>query len=403
MLRLREVEWQPGHQIRLLEGGLTYLPALVAAIDAARQEVRLETYIFHRDRSGEWVLAALERAAVRGVAVYLLMDAHGTPPLSPDWVQRLQQAGVQWRRYLPLGLLGWLLPGRWCRLHRKLCVVDGRVGFCGGINLLDDFFELGHGWQAQPRFDFALRIEGPLVHPMWTTMAQLWRRVHWARALEEVWDRPVPPSDPFPSTPPLPSRSSKRGHAAVAALVLRDNVRHRHAIERCYRQAIARAQHEVLIANAYFIPGAKLRKALVLAAQRGVRVCLLLPGRYEFFMQFHAGKPLYAELLAAGIEIYEYRAAFLHAKIAVIDGHWLTVGSSNLDPFSLLLAREANVLVDDAVLGAALRQRILRAMLSSAVRVHLESIARHTLWERLQDRLAYQLMRLTLALTRKKY
>jgi len=397
MLRLREVEWQPGHQIRLLEGGLAYLPALVAAIDAARHEVRLETYIFHRDRSGEWVLAALERAATRGVAVFLLMDAHGTPPLSPVWVQRLQQAGVQWRRYLPLGALGWLLPGRWRRLHRKLCVVDGRVGFCGGINLLDDFFELGHGWQSQPRFDFALRIEGPLVHSMWTTMAQLWRRIHWVSALEEGWDRPAPA--------PAESPQHARGHrpGVAAALVLRDNLRHRRAIERCYRQAIARARHEVLIANAYFIPGAKLRKALVLAAQRGVRVCLLLPGRYEFFMQFHAGKPLYAELLAAGIEIYEYRAAFLHAKVAVVDGHWLTVGSSNLDPFSLLLAREANVLVDDPVLGGVLRQRILHAMASAAERVHPHSMAAHNLWERLQDRVAYQLMRLTLALTRKKY
>jgi cardiolipin synthase len=132
------------------------------------------------------------------------------------------------------------------------------------------------------------------------------------------------------------SPAFRRGTAA--GLVLRDNLRNRNRIERAYRKAIGEARQDVLIANAYFLPGAKIRRALMDAARRGVRVRLLLQGRYEYFMQYHAARPVYGALIAAGVEIYEYHSGFLHAKVAVVDGHWATVGSSNLDPLSLQLA-----------------------------------------------------------------
>jgi cardiolipin synthase len=405
------VHLQAGHSLQLLLGGVAFFPALIQAIETAREEVRLETYIFHDDPAGAMVLEALEHAARRGVAVYLVMDGIGTPRVSGQWVARFQAAGIRWAQFSPPGSWGWLLPVRWRRMHRKLCVVDRQLGFCGGINLMDDFFELNHGWQTLPRLDFAVQVRGPLVRQMQLVMEQFWRGLLTRRALAQgnLWEfgrtwlpmrlrlRPGhnAPTEPF--TPPL-ARSG-----ASAGFLLRDNVRHRRDIERAYRRAIAHARSEVLIANAYFLPGAALRRALVHAARRGVRVRLLLQGRYEFFMQFHAAKPFYRALLTEGVEIYEYQEAFLHAKVAVIDGRWATVGSSNLDPFSLLLAREANVVVDDAAFAGTLRQHLLDAIDQRSVQVMQEGLARRPWLQRLKGRLAYGLLRLSLYLTGENY
>jgi cardiolipin synthase len=193
------------------------------------------------------------------------------------------------------------------------------------------------------------------------------------------------------------------GHTSHAALVLRDNLRNRSRIERSYRKAIGEARQEIIIANAYFVPGRKLRKGLIHAAKRGVRVRLLLQGRYEYFMQYHAARPVYGALLAAGVEIYEYSVSFLHAKVAVIDGHWATVGSSNLDPLSLLLAREANVVVADFAFAQDLRLRLETAMTEGGTRVDPAVYANRPWRQRLLDRVALGVMRLLLFLNNKRY
>jgi cardiolipin synthase len=185
--------------------------------------------------------------------------------------------------------------------------------------------------------------------------------------------------------------------------VVRDNVAHRNRIEQTYRHALAHARKEVLIANAYFLPGRKLRRALVHAAKRGVRVRLLLQGRYEYFMQYHAVKPVYNALLAAGVEIYEYEAGFLHAKVAVIDGFWATVGSSNLDPLSLLLAREANVVVQNAEFAQGLQARLETAIVQHCKPIRQDDGQRRSLLQKTLDHLAYWLLRLSLLLTGFRY
>jgi cardiolipin synthase len=198
------------------------------------------------------------------------------------------------------------------------------------------------------------------------------------------------------------------GHiVARAGLLLRDNVLNRSQIEKAYRRAIGNARKEIIIANAYFVPGRKLRKALIHAAQRGVRVRLLLQGKYEYFMQYHAARPVYGALLAAGVEIHEYTPSFLHAKVAVIDANtdksWATVGSSNLDPLSLLLAREANVVVEDALFAGALRDRLVTVMQHDSRRVVAAQYANRALGQRVLDRMAFGLMRLALFLTGNRY
>jgi cardiolipin synthase len=190
---------------------------------------------------------------------------------------------------------------------------------------------------------------------------------------------------------------------AKAALVLRDNLRNRNSIEKAYRKAVGRAYDEILIANAYFVPGGKLRRALIRAARRGVRVTLLLQGRYEYFMQYHAARPVYGALLEAGIEIYEYEASFLHAKVAVIDGHWATVGSSNLDPLSLLLAREANVVVEDKAFAGELRASLCAAIDGHGRRLDPAAYSQRPLRQRILDHIAYALMRLGVFIAGQRY
>jgi cardiolipin synthase len=403
------------HQVQLLQGGAAFFTEMIQAVDQAVQEVRLETYIFHLDPSGERVAQALLRAAQRGVAVYLVMDGVGTPQLPHAWAQRFDQAGVQWRIFRPLGHIGMLIPSRWRRLHRKLCVVDGKVAFCGGINVLDDWHDPNHGLLSAPRFDFAVRVTGPLVRSVHEVTAQFWWRLQAVRDARKIdlaasWrdlEQAVRLSDEARASAGGNSSgkpaSSTAKPSARAALLLRDNVHNRTRIERAYRKAIAEARKEIIIANAYFFPGRKLRQALIHAVQRGVRVRLLLQGRYEYFMQFHAVRTVYGELLQAGVEIHEYEPSFLHAKVAVIDGHWATVGSSNLEPLSLLLAREANVIVDDVQFARKLRASLVHAVEHEGRRVDQTAYAHRPLGQRLLDRLAFGLTRMMLFLIGKRY
>ena len=399
-----------GHHIQLIEGGQAYFESLTQALDQAQSHVLLETYIFDVHGAAVGVAEALERAALRGVRVWLLVDGVGTPQFPDVWRTRLEKAGVECRIYLPLGTLGLLIPSRWRRLHRKLCVVDGHTAFCGGINILDDWYDPHHGTLARPRLDFAVRAQGELVGHIQDSMAQLWWRLQGAqhardRQIPQAWRSFKAAGLPLPwkQSPPLPDGSLP---SSRAALLLRDNVLHRNQIERAYLKAIGLARHEVLIANAYFLPGRRLRQALVHAARRGVRVRLLVQGRYEYFMQYHAARPVYGTLLAAGVEIYQYDASFLHAKVAVVDAHherpWATVGSSNLDPLSLLLAREANVAVADRVFAQGLHLRLNEVIATQSTPV-AESF-KHRFWhQRWRDRVAFGLMRLALFITGHRY
>jgi cardiolipin synthase len=395
-----------GHELRLLQGATDFFPALVAAIDAAELEVRLESYIFDFQGGGSEVAYALERAARRGVGVKVVVDGFGTPPLPPLWAGRFLDAGVDWRVYAPLGWLGVLRLGSWRRLHRKLCLVDGRIGFCGGINILDDEYDQEGPTNLPPRLDFSVQVTGPLVRQIEDTMQRLWLRMQAMRDIRgaslagALQSLRASGRAPAPSLGRLPMPDSR---GARAALVLRDNLRNRTRIERAYRRAIGRAHHEVVIANAYFVPGSKMRRALVAAARRGVKVTLLLQGRYESFMQFYAARSVYGTLLRAGAQIHEYSASYLHGKVAVIDGQWATVGSSNLDPLSLLLAREANVVVEDKAFAESLRMRLMDAIARHGQAVDAAAYMSRPVTHRALEWVALTATRLMLFVQGKRY
>lgn len=350
-----------GNRIRLLRTGSEYFPALQAAIDGARQQIHLETYIFEADETGRAVAAALARAAARGVVTRVLIDGFGSKNLDRGVIAAMRAAGVHLLKFRP-EISPWTLKRqRLRRLHRKLAVIDGAVAFVGGINVIDDMHTPGH---VPPRFDYAVQVEGPLLAEIHAAATTLWRYVSWTQLRRQ--DRPAHALRP--QTAPCGKQS--------AAFVIRDNLRHRTDIEGAYLAAIAAARSEIVIACAYFFPGRTFRRALVEAAARGVRVVLLLQGRVEYRLLHYASRALYLHFLNGGVEILEYRRSFLHAKVAVIDNQWATVGSSNIDPMSLLLAREANVLIDDAVFA-----RELRLSLNEAIEYGAQPVLR-TRWER---------------------
>jgi cardiolipin synthase A/B len=368
-----------GNELTLLQNGTEFFPQLCADIDAAKHSVYLETYIFSADETGRMVAEALKQAAERGVAVKVLLDGFGSAELPGAFVDNLRKFGVevQWfRREISPFTLRRNRMRRLRRMHRKMAVMDGEVAFVGGINIINDI-PAKLDFDA-PRLDYAVRIRGDLVGEVHAAMRRLWAMVSWAafrkRIKAERWRL----------------YRTKAQPDSNVQLVLRDNVRHRRDIERAYLKAIAGAKREVIIANAYFLPGRLFRRALVHAARRGVRVVLLLQGKVEYHLQHYATLALYGRLLSAGVEIYEYHASFLHAKVAVVDGEWATAGSFNIDPFSLLLAREANLVVLDREFAGTLRSSLLTAIANDGRRVEL---APGNLFTRALARMSYALIR----------
>jgi cardiolipin synthase A/B len=331
-----------------------------------------------------------------------MVDGFGTPAFPEEWKHRFKSAGIEWLVYEPMVTLGIFLPSQWRRLHRKLCVIDSAVAYCGGINLLDDWHDLSYGKLTAPRFDFCVRVNGALAKDIQMATSQLWERRSSGKSVNIK--RMKSAIETIPSVLKRHHwQASAQTGKTLAALVLRDNITNRGQIERAYLKAIGDAHQEIIIANAYFVPGAKLRRALILAAKRGVKVQLLLQGKYEYFMQYHAARPVYGALLAAGIDIYEYDKSYLHAKVAVIDGVWATVGSSNLDPLSLLLAREANIVIQDAAFAQSLRQRLLLAMANEGKRVDAVQMANRPWSQRINELIAFAVMRMGLWLFGKRY
>ena len=373
-----------GNRLQLLRNGEAYFPALIEAIDRARHEVHLETYIFADDATGREVAAALSRAAQRGVMVRLLVDGFGARDFDTGLGAGLGADGVEVMVYRPEAGRYAFRRHRLRRMHRKLAVIDGEVGFAGGINIIDDF-----DTSTSPRFDYAVRIEGPLVARLHLAVRHVWRLVRWAA----MGRRPPPPVFVPPQRPAAVG-------SVQAALLLRDNLAHRHDIEYAYLDAVRSARSEILIANAYFLPGRRFSKALLLAAQRGVKVSLLLQGRSDHLLFHYATQALYDRMLAAGVRVFEYDRAELHAKVAVIDQAWATVGSSNIDPFSLLLAREANVVVRDPGFAAELRASLVETISAAAREVRVEHLRKRSWGARLASAFAYFLVRFMLGVTR---
>ena len=368
-----------GNAVVLLKNGAEYFPAIIAEMEHARSSIYLETYIFADDASGRAVATALTRAAARGLDVRVVVDGFGTKPyLSESLALALMGGGVCLVRYREdVVTVNWS-RARLRRLHRKLVIVDGAIAFVGGINIIDD---MNTPAQTPPRVDFAVRVQGPLLEPIVAAANRLWQVLR----VMTISESSLPALNLLPLT--------KSCGEVKAKFVLRDNLRFRRKIENGYLAAMRVARSEMVIASAYFLPGIRFRRALLDAAGRGIQVTLILQSRVEIRLLHHATKALYGQLLAGGVRIVEYERSFLHAKVAVVDDRWATVGSSNIDPFSLLLAREANIFVHDTAFAQGLRRELGRLESEGGREVDRDTWSRRSRLARVIDWLAYGLVR----------
>jgi cardiolipin synthase len=378
---MRSVTYVANNDIILLETGQQLFPAMVRAIDAAKHDILFETYIFAEDEVARGIEAALIRAAQRGLKVRVLVDWFGTGHRACcRRAEAFARAGVFYRVFNP-----WFKRGI-ARTHRKITVVDGEIAFVGGININDD---MRHDYEPYlplpaPRWDFAVSVRGPLVAQIHFEAQAQWMRAGRLDILSRIGlyreTRKAPPTEGA-----RPMR---------AAFVVRDNLRNRRTIQRAYLQAIGQARKSVLLANPYFAPGRKFREALARAARRGVAVTLLI-GTGEFRMQDAVARSFYPKLLADGIQVVEYRKTQLHAKIAVVDDDWATVGSSNCDGLSLFLNQEANIVVKNAAFARAVRAHIERGVADGEI-VRMEEFEGMGWMRRVRYEMAYLLYKLTM-------
>lgn len=363
-----------GNEVVLLTGGDELFPAMRAAIAAARHEVWLAAYIFHHDEAARAVVDALVVAARRGVRVRVVVDGFGSKASLPVLRSWFEGSGVALAVFRPLDRwTAYFQPGQLRRLHQKLLAVDDEHAFVGGINMIDDRVDLNHGRSDEPRLDFAVSLRGPVVIPVAQTTRAMWTRAAFGQEWREELIALARSAEPMAGARALLQRLRILPPGAApdavdqlppvrAAFVVRDNLRQRRAIERSYIEALQGARERIDIMCPYFYPGRLFRRTLRNAAQRGVRVRLLLQGKLDYRFAGLAAQVLYDELLEHGVRIFEYMPAFLHAKVALADDEWATVGSSNIDPLSLLLNLEANVVVRDAAFNRTLAAAFDRAV-----------------------------------------
>ncbi len=356
-----------GNRVALLVDGAAAFPAMLDAIARAHASVVLESYIFAADATGERFMAALVERALAGVTVRLLVDGVGTMGVPGSFFAALEHAGGQVRIFRP-PRVSWSWQRLWVRDHRKLLVVDDRIAFIGGLNISDDYAPTS--WHGGAWHDMHASVEGPAARELTKVINRTWR---WSRR----GDVPVPLGEAAPV-----------GDTAVQ--ILESRLTKRHSVGRAYRQAIHHARQSVRITNAYFIPDRGVRRALRNACARGVRVQLLLAGRTDVRAVQFASRALYARLLRWGVEIYDWDDRVLHAKTAVIDGAWCSIGSYNMDRRSLLHNLEANIACVDEALAAAL-DRQFEADIVRSRRIDTKTWHRRTVTEQLLEQLFFKL------------
>ncbi|MCX5793870.1 MAG: phospholipase D-like domain-containing protein [Elusimicrobia bacterium] len=357
----------PGNRITFLGDGVEAFRSMWETIDSARKSVHLETYIFDSDSTGREFGRRLMEKARQGVSVRLIFDAAGSHYIDPGFLDQLRGAGVRVLEYHPLA--PWRARWAWSRRdHRKILVVDGRTAFTGGMNISQDQVPRekgGRGWN-----DAHVRIEGPAVREL----DRLFRAV-WVKETKQWF--------------PLEDAEQSRPGDSLAWVAANQEFLNRYRIRRAYLDALRAARREVAIANAYFLPGHGILRALAGAARRGVSVRLLVPGRSDHPAVWHAGRRTFDFLLRNGVRLFQWERSILHAKMAVVDGVWCTVGSYNMDHRSLRHNLEVNLLVLDTVLAAQMKKKFA-GDLGSARELKLEEWRRRPRLDKLREEFWYQ-------------
>ena len=373
--------WRADNRLNLLINGEGFFPRVFAAIRAAEREVLIETFILFEDKVGSQLQAELIAAAARGVSVELTVDGFGSADLGGAFVTAMSEVGVRVHMFDPQPRLLGMRTNPFRRMHRKLVVIDGRQAFVGGINFSADHLA-DYGPEAKQ--DYAVEVEGPVVQDIQqfvlTMLTPPDRRRH-------VWLRRAR------AKPDSQAAAQAGAGSGQAQLVIRDNHKHRNDIERQYLQAIRSARQRLLIANAYFFPGYRLLHEIRRAALRGVRVELILQGQPDMPIARFSARILYDYLLRGGVSILEYNCRPLHGKVALVDDEWATVGSSNLDPLSLSLNLEANLIIRDCTFNRQLFEHLQALASEHCQAISQAQLARGVFWRMPLVFLSFHLLR----------
>nr|WP_283772039.1 MULTISPECIES: cardiolipin synthase ClsB [Pseudomonas] len=357
-------QWRPDNQVQLLINGEDYFASAFAAIEQARVEILLETFIIFEDKVGKQLQQLLIAAAKRGVKVEMLVDGYGTADLSVDYLRELSDAGVHLQAFDPSPKRLGLRTNLFRRLHRKILVVDGEVGFVGGINYCADHLA---DFGPMAKQDYAVQVRGPIVADLQrATLRLLEQHSALKPGSRRWWQRRVP--------------IAPDSDQASMTLCIRDNQDHPNDIEQHYLRALNGARERITIANAYFFPGYRLLRAIRNAARRGVRVTLVLQGVPDMPWVRMCSRLLYNYLISDGVRIFEYCERPLHGKVALVDRHWSTVGSSNLDPLSLALNLEANLIIRDETFNTRLHEHLQELTAHRCKAVSLKRVLRGYWW-----------------------
>ena len=337
-----EYQWHSNNRVELLENGEEYFPRVFEAMRAAKSEILLETFIVFEDKVGAELQQILIEAAQRGVRTTVSLDGFGCGELSTGYLSALSDAGVHLQIFDPAPKHLGIRTNWFRRLHRKIVVVDGLIAFIGGINFSGDHLA---DFGPEAKQDYSVEIQGPVVADIHHfALLQSGRpgraRFWWQRRRQRL------------------EEMAFTDHDGQVRLVFRDNDQHNTDIEDVYLQVLRKAKRRVIIANAYFFPGYRLLREIRNAARRGVEVRLILQGQPDMLVAKLAARMTYDYLLRAGVQIHEYCQRPLHGKVALVDDDWSTVGSSNLDPLSLSLNLEANVLIRDRAFSQHLYERL---------------------------------------------
>lgn len=389
MSLLRRDRWQSIHTLKLLEGGKDYFQRIEETLTAAKKSIYLEVYIFSADSQAKKIVDILCAAAQKGLEVKVILDWLGSSPFQHE--KEFLSAGVEFSYYNP----AWFGPLGFSRTHRKLVVVDEVIAFVGGVNVCDDSKDSLGNTLRGVRWDLALEATGTVVEKVHATFLRQWQRLqpnalHPKNLLKRILEQELPWSSSH-------FLGLRHGNKEGLAFIARDNLHHRRDIERAYLKAIGQARDEIWLVTPYFLPGRRLRKALVNAAGRGVSVNLLL-GTDEFKILNWAVPSLYGQLLAANVVIYEYPKALLHTKAMVVDRRWATLGSSNCDQLSFLLNHEANLIIRNHQVIKEIRWKIADQASDNGIKVEPNVYAQRSYFKKIFNWVAYVFVRATMGL-----
>ncbi|GAB3378928.1 cardiolipin synthase B [Azotobacter armeniacus] len=359
--------WRSGNRLCLLENGEEFFPRVFEAIRQARQEILIETFILFEDKVGNELHQELIAAARRGVRIEITVDGYGSADLTPEFITAMTEVGIRIRMFDPRPKFMGMRTNLFRRLHRKIVVIDGARAFIGGINFSAD--HLGD-FGPTAKQDYSVEVVGPVTRDIQrfalaSIAGEEPSRLWWRRHRVKNGANGQPAAD---------------AGTAQVLFVTRDNRNHTNDIEEQYLQAIRLATHRLVITNAYFFPGYRLLREIRRAARRGVKVELILQGQPDMPIATFGARLFYEYLLKDGVIIHEYCDRPLHGKVALADDEWATVGSSNLDPLSLSLNLEANLIIRDRAFNQELSERLDRLRRNHCQRMTKEKIARDAWW-----------------------